>query len=357
MRTLTRACILTVLALAVVSAIAPQALAQTEPPSAGSLDAVAEGNDLRITKAELAESIAARAAQLEEQIYELQRQQLDELIGTRLIEAEARRRGLTSEQLLALEVTARVATVSDNDVEAFIQANRERMPPDVAAARPQVRAYLERTRAAAAREAFVAPLRQRADVRILLTPPAQYRATLELANAPVKGPASATVTIVEFADFNCPYCRSVQSTLEQLLARYPSDVRLVFKHFPLDAIHPTAREAAAASWCAHQQGMFWAFHDAYYAAGASNPNSIDLREVAKRAGLALDLWQGCVISGHGSAGVQADIEQGAHCGVSGTPAFFINGRPLSGALPLEVFSNIVEEELASTRKSEPSRGQ
>ena len=102
-------------------------------------------------------------------------------------------------------------------------------------------------------------------MEVLLKPPPVFRASIEVDGAPIRGPKVAPVTIVEYSDFHCPFCRRVQPTLLQLLAKYPTQVRLIYKHLPLDNLHPQARKFAEASWCAAEQNRFWQFHDAVYA--------------------------------------------------------------------------------------------
>ena len=185
-------------------------------------------------------------------------------------------------------------------------------------------------------------------MQVLLKMPPFYRAPIELAGAPSKGPDGAPVTIVEFSDFHCPYCRGVQSTLDQLLAKYPTQVRLVYKHFPIDSLHPQARRVADASWCAQQQHKFWEFHDAVYAS-APDASAAAIAGFASKAGLDLKAFDACVASGKADPIVQAHIDEGQHYGVSGTPGFFVNGRLLSGAVPLSAFSEVIDEELAASK--------
>ncbi len=180
---------------------------------------------------------------------------------------------------------------------------------------------------------------------MLLKPPPVFRAPIELAGTPSRGPENAKVTVVEFSDFHCPFCKRVQPTLVQLMAKYPKDVRLVYKHMPLDQLHPQARRAAEASWCAQQQGKFWEYHDVLYSGG---PDGTDptLTAAATRVGLNLGAYQQCMASGQAAAAVQKQVEEGVKYGVQGTPGFFVNGRFVNGAVPLDAFVQIVDEELA-----------
>jgi protein-disulfide isomerase len=182
-------------------------------------------------------------------------------------------------------------------------------------------------------------------VEVLLKPPPVFRAAIEVDGAPIRGPKVAPVTIVEYSDFHCPYCRRVQPTLLQLLAKYPTQVRLIYKHLPLDNLHPQARKFAEASWCADQQNRFWQFHDVVYA--QTNPTGVSLSALAGKSGLNVAQFESCVASGKAASIVQAQAEEGARHGVNGTPGFFINGRPLAGAVPYETFVRVIDEELAA----------
>ena len=161
---------------------------------------------------------------------------------------------------------------------------------------------------------------------------------------PGKGSEDAPVTIVEFSDFECPFCSRVVPTLDRISERYGDQVRIVFRQFPLDNLHPNARKAAEASLCAEEQGKFWEMHDAMFA----NQRQLQVAQLKRQAGeLGLDTnaFDECLDSGRHAAQVQADVDAGAGLGVTGTPAFLINGRFLSGAQPFEAFEKVIEDEL------------
>jgi protein-disulfide isomerase len=249
---------------------------------------------------------------------------------------------------VAQEITAHVAAVTQADIDAFIDANRSRIPGDPKALTGQIRAYLEHQRTTERRTAFVSTLRQKSSVAVHLAPPPVFRAEVASDGFPTRGPAQAPVTIVEFSDFHCPYCRAVQPTLTQLLRKYPGKVRLVYRHLPLDGLHPQARHVAEASWCADQQQKFWAFHDQVYAAG---PDASDaaLARLAKASGLDMGEFESCLASGRAREPVQKDVEEGSGHGLTGTPGFFVNGRPLTGNQPLSAFTAIIDEELQAAQ--------
>ena len=163
--------------------------------------------------------------------------------------------------------------------------------------------------------------------------------------APSKGAEKARIKIVKFEDFECPFCRTVQPTLAALLKKYDGKVRLVHKDFPLEAIHPQAQLAAEGARCAGDQRKFWEYHDTLYSK-APKLGSADLKAYAKEIGLDTASFDQCLESGKHKRAVQKDLAEGDKLGLTGTPSFFINGREVSGAQPLEAFAAIIDEELA-----------
>jgi protein-disulfide isomerase len=332
--------------LAVVGCAETQSTAAQEPPATGG-DVLATVNGTPITEGDVRAALGGELARLEAQVYDLKRQQVEALIAERLLDAEAARRGVSRQALEAEEVAAKVTPVTDEELAAFIEANRARIRGDAAALRPQIRAFLEQRKADERRAAVVEGLRASAKVEVSLEPPAPFRATLDIEDAPIRGAEDAPVTIVEFSDFHCPFCRSVQPTLTQLLDRYEGKVRLAYKHLPLDALHPQARRASEASWCAGQQGKFWEFHDTLYREGGSDASDAAMSKVATSVGLDTAAFTACLASGEAARVVERDVAQGTALGLSGTPGFFINGRELNGAQPLEAFVRVIDEELAA----------
>ena len=182
----------------------------------------------------------------------------------------------------------------------------------------------------------------RAEARPARPDPAE-RHEVALDGAPVRGPESAKVTIVEFADFQCPFCTRVNSTLTQIREQYPKDVKLVFKHLPL-RIHPQAPGAHAAAEAAHRQGRFWEMHDKIFAnQGDLAPETFVA--YAGQLGLDVDAFKKDVGSDDVKKRLDADTREAQTLGVSGTPAFFINGKYLAGAQPFEAFKQRIDEEL------------
>jgi protein-disulfide isomerase len=159
----------------------------------------------------------------------------------------------------------------------------------------------------------------------------------------------APVTIVEFSDFHCPFCKRVLPTLDAITQRYGDRVRLVFRDYPLEQLHPGASKAHVAARCANDQGKFWAFHDLLFDKAPRSSDN-DVKAYAQQLGMDVSAFERCLGSGKYEAAIQRDVQEGARLGVTGTPAFFINGRLLSGAQPLEAFTQVIDDELARAKR-------
>ena len=297
---------------------------------------------------EVDRTLGASVVALKEQIFQLRRQRLDALIAEQLLAQEAGQRGISVAELLDREVDSQAAPITETEIERFYDANKARLPALDASLRERIRAHLKDQAAQARRAALVARLRDQSSIAIHLKAPPVYRATLNLDGAPSRGAADAPVMLVKFEDFHCPFCKEAQGILGAIAARYGERVRIVHKDYPIDALHPQARLAHLAARCAHEQGKFWAYHDALYAA-APKASPEDLKSFARLAGVELGRFETCLASGKYAAAIENDIDEGTKAGVSGTPAFFINGRLIGGAQPLEKFVRVIEDELEQRR--------
>jgi protein-disulfide isomerase len=306
---------------------------------------LAEVNGEAITAKDLERALGARLVTLEEQTDNLKRQGLEALIGQRLLAQEAAKRGISVVALLDAEVRAKAAPVTEREIDAFYQANKTRLRGDEATIQQNVRAHLRQQKVAAERARFLESIRSQAKIQVRLQPKPVVRLAVPTEGAPFRGAAEAPVTLVEFSDFQCPFCKRAQQTLARLLERFPGKLRLVYRDFPVDTAHPEARRAAEAARCAHDQGKFWDYHDVLFAKAPRGAPE-DLRRYAEQVGLDMEAFERCVSTGAHRTAVQRDVAEGRRLGIAGTPAFFLNGRPLSGAQPLEAFARVIEEELS-----------
>jgi protein-disulfide isomerase len=305
---------------------------------------LAEVNGETITAAEVERAITPQISKLEEQIYTLKRQRLEALVRDRLLAQEAKRRGISTPALLDREVTAKVSLVTEEEIEASYQAGKARFAGDEERAREQIRTTLQGQKLAAKREEFVKALRARAHIVVMLQAPPVVRAEVGVEGAATKGAAKAPVTIVEFSDFLCPFCKRAQATLAAIETRYGDQVRFVFRDYPIEELHPGATKAAEAARCANEQDKFWPYHDIIFQKVPRTPEELKL--YAAEVGLDVTKFDACLTSGTHAAAVQKDIQEGARLGIDGTPAFFINGRVVKGAQPVEAFAQIIDDELS-----------
>ncbi len=289
------------------------------------------------------DAAAFRGMRLRDAIYEARKAALDTLIGEQLIADEAKRRGVPADTLVARESAATMVPVTDADVEGWFKANQARLNGatfDKVA--PRIRDGLEQQRREEARTRLVDRLRRAASVSVLLEPP---RETITIGpGEPSHGSASAPVQLVVYSDYQCPYCARVEPALEQIKKTYGERVRIVFRDYPLTAIHPRAVDAAKAAHCANEQGRFWDYHRRLFAEQNRMADS-DLLQHATELSLDTARFTACTSGARVAAIVRDNTASGDRLGVSATPAFFVNGRFMAGAQPFEAFQRVIDEEL------------
>jgi protein-disulfide isomerase len=295
----------------------------------------------QISYEELVSAASPQLRPLDMQEYQIKKEVLESLVNQKLLEAEAHKRGVSVDELIDKDVDAKVAEPSDLEVKAFYLGQKDRLNRPLSDIEPQLRTALYQVRIQQARQDYFKSLRESAGIAILLRPP---KMDVKADPGRLRGKPDAPVSIVEFSDFQCPYCQQVEPTLKQLLVKYDGRVSLGYRDFPLP-MHPQAQLAAEASRCAAEQGKFWEYHDLLYA----NPSMLlepGLIENARKLGLDEKDFSSCLKSGKFRNQVQSDSQEGEKAGVKGTPAFFINGIFLSGNEHIAEFSRIIDEELA-----------
>lgn len=334
-------------ALSVTTACATEPATSASPASA---ETVAEFGDSRITAQELDELAAGQLLRLRQQMYQTQRQVLETEIYQRLLEEVAAAEDLAAAEYERRELEGAVTPPTEQQIEQVMNQYRSRLATEDDKAREQVVNYL----AQQAQQAAQADLRKRlfeaAGVRITLEPP-RLEPTVEAYN-PTRGPADAPVTLVEYTDFQCPYCDQVQDTVERIMTVYEGQVRHVFKNLPLP-MHGQADLAAEAGLCAVDQGQFWKLHDWMFA----NKNSLSRDAIVAAAGelgLSTDELVACLDNQTHAPHVQQDMREARSFGITGTPGFLVNGRLVTGAQPFEAFAQIVDEELRKAGVEPPT---
>jgi len=310
-------------------------------PGAATAETLATVGKKTISRSDVEDSVKSELAEVEAARYKALRGGLDELVAMALIEQEAAARGVSVEELTKVEITDKVAKPSDAEIQKVYDDNKEQLqgaPLDQV--KPQIVEYLSRKGTADRQQAYLAELKKKYPTKIELKPP-----TVEVAvgSTPFQGKDKAPITIIEFSDYECPYCKKAEPTIEEVIKVYGDKVRLAYRNYPLP-FHKSAKPAAIAALCANEQGKFWPMHDKLMAATDLTP--ANMQQIATAVGLDRKKFDDCVKDGDKfEADIQKDLAAGQAAGVNGTPAFFINGRLLDGAQPIEKFKEVIDEEL------------
>ena len=284
-------------------------------------------------------------AHVQQEQYESRRRALDSMIGAYLLEQEAARRGTTVEKLLENELPKRMATPSEAQIlEAYAASKLSSQGISLGDARESLTEALSRQQnKSTALARYLDELRSTA--RNLIVAFDAPRQPVRVAPTDrVLGADDAVVTLVEYGDFQCPFCRATTPVIKRLMAEHKGRLRLVWKDSPLPG-HSDARPAAEAARCAADQGKFWDYHDKLY----DNQKSLSkgkLKDYAKQVKLDQAAFESCVNAGTHAKAVETAVDEAAQMGVTATPTIFINGRMVVGALPYDTFERIIQDELS-----------
>jgi protein-disulfide isomerase len=297
------------------------------------------------------------------QLYDLRKQALDEIIDDYLLQQAARKAGLKPHEYLDQQIHLSTPRVSTEEAEKYYSQHKAQIDAQTGVhsfdgIKPRLVAAMQRQQDQEGQEQLIQKLRAENKVTVLLVAP---HVSVASTGHPSTGSASAPVTIVEFGDFQCPFCRAAEDSLEQVRQQYGDKIRLVYLDFPL-GFHPHSMDAARAARCASDQDKFWQFHDALFH-DQKKLDPASLKQTAVKLGLDGNKFNRCFASGQHDAGIRQDVAEGNSLGVTGTPTFFINGRQLVGAQPPPKFDEVIDEELAraqapgSPRQAMSSSGQ
>ena len=322
---------LTILAVGVISsgghfgAMSPETFTVSNP-------IVATVGNRSLTLGEVEKTLALPLYALDEQRHQMLQQAIQRLIDEQLLEEEAVNKGVPLSRLLEV--------ASESDAIARI-AN---LPAPVKRLAGSQTSALDAQEQARIRQALIVSLRRKADVRVTL--PKLELPVLEVdADGDRRlGPDHAPVTIVEFSDFQCPYCQKSVGILKEIRRLYGDRIRLIYRDYP-GPNHPYASPAAVAARCAGEQGKFWEYHDLLFARQSSD-KGWDFISLSKELGLQQSVFDVCLSSGRFRDQVTKDLQDGLKLGITSTPTFFLNGRPLVGAQPLANFQALIDTLLA-----------
>lgn len=280
----------------------------------------------------------ANVARAEQQILETN---LLRLLADKLFEAEAAKQSITKDAFLDKELKGKIEEPSQHEIKAFYDANKARYNQPLEKVTDQIRQYLKAENRNKAMGDLADRLKVNYGVRMLLPP---LREKVGTQGSPSLGPKEAPVTIVVFSDYQSTFCSQLSKTLHQVVSKYGDKVRLVYRQFPLSQMHPFAERAAEASLCAADQNHFWEMNDLLFET-QNELNEKDLKAKASKLKLDSSAFDKCMTSSQYVEKVKQDQREGYTLGVASTPTMFINGRFLSGALPLTAVSKMVDEEI------------
>jgi protein-disulfide isomerase len=326
------------------------ALALALVPAAFAADApLATVGGTSISRAQVEEAVRPKLIEIESERYEALKEGLDQLVAEELLKQEAKARGVTPEQLEKQEIADKVPAPTDAEVQKLFDDNKAQLQGQTLdQLKPRIVEYLKQQKQSERREAYLTELKGKHKTTVALKPPV---VKVDTAGRPAKGGASAPVTIVEFSDYECPFCKRAEDVVDQVVKTYGDRVKVVFRDYPLP-MHRNARLAHEAANCAAAQGTdkFWKYHATLF--GNQQALTEDkLKAYAGQVGLDQAKFDDCLAKKPHKAAIDKDIADGQKVGVTGTPAFFINGRMLSGAQPFEKFKEVIDEELASAKSS------
>ena len=309
-------------------------------------DVVATVGDKKITRAQLEDEIRAKLIELDNQRYDALREGLDGMIAQELLKREAAARGTTPEALTTEEIEKKAPEPSDADIQKVYDENKAQLGGQtLEQIKPRIVQYLKGQKQDERRTAFIAELKKKYPTAVALKPPV---VDVAAAGRPERGPKNASVTIIEFSDYQCPFCQKAEDVVDQVMKTYADKIRLVYRDYPLP-FHPNARPASEAAACANAQGKFWEYHAKLFHGDGLEPEK--LKTYADQVGLDRKKFDDCLEKKPFKAEIDKDVKDGEKAGVNGTPAFFINGRMLSGAQPFEKFKEVIDDELATATKS------
>jgi predicted DsbA family dithiol-disulfide isomerase len=281
------------------------------------------------------------------QLYNARRAVIDQMVDEYLLQQAADRQKLSVTAYLKREVDDKAAAeVNEAAARKFYDENKDKIPALKTAGsfdkiKARLIAALRQQAAQQKRAELLSNLRSHSHVRVLLEAP---RMEVASGGHPARGPGNAAVTIVEFGDFQCPFCRAAESTVKAIRLKYGDRVQLVYVDFPL-SFHNHSMDAANAARCAGEQGKFWQYHDVLFA-DQSKLAPADLKVTAKKLGLDTTKFDTCLDQARYESAINRDVELGHKLNVTDTPAFFIDGRPLEGAQPEAKFIEVIDDELA-----------
>ena len=297
-----------------------------------------------ISSDSLYKGIESEIYEQEKKLFDLKMDKIKAVILEKLVNSDPRKKNLTNDQFLEQYITKGLK-VKKEQIDAFIKERNIPKEHQTAELSKRVEKFLMIDEKKKAVDRWVAEKTAKMDIEVYLKEPMRPTFNVNIGDAPIAGGKDAKVTIVEFSDFQCPFCSKGAKIVDKLKKKYGNKIKVAFKNFPLP-FHNQAKGAAVAGLCANDQGSdkFWKMHDMMF----ENQTKLDktgLKELAKQAKLDLKKFSECLDKNTYLAKVDQDMNEGKKVGVKSTPTFFVNGMLINGAQPVEVFSELIDKEL------------
>lgn len=339
----------TSVALIAIVVIACQKTVESKPnfifKPAPSQDIVATINGEQIHEKDFVKGIESELYEAEQKVYEIKYNRLQTMIMEKFMSQDPNKKNLTNDQFMD-QYIAKSVKISDSEVEKFIkdrQIPKDQVNPEIKA---RIVDFLTIEEKRKAMDKWIADKTKKSPVEIYIKKPELPVFEVTVGDAPFKGGADAKVTIVEFSDFQCPFCSKGAQVLTDLEKKYGNKIKIAFKNYPLP-FHAQAKTAAVAALCANEQSSkhFWKMHDAMFA-DQTKLDVENLKATAKKVGLKETEFKNCLESDKFKSKVESDLNEGQALGLKSTPTFYVNGKLITGAQPIEVFSEVIDQELA-----------
>ncbi len=301
--------------------------------------------DKVISKDDLFKGIESELYEAEMKVFELKMNKMKARVLEVFMEQDTNKKDLTNDQYLEKYITSGIK-ISKEKIDAFVKEKnipKEHLNDQM---KQRIQQYLLIEEKKIAIDTWLAKKTKKTPVEIYFKEPTRPMFNVTAGDAPFMGAADAKVEIVEFSDFQCPFCSKGAGVVHDLKKKYGNKVKVVFKNFPLP-FHNHAKKAAEAGLCVHEQdkAKFWTMHDAMFA-DQTKLDREGLVNSAKALKIDVDKFTKCLDSGKFTAKVESTMEEGKTIGVKSTPTFFVNGMMINGAHPVEVFSELIDQELA-----------
>ncbi|HVA82151.1 MAG TPA: thioredoxin domain-containing protein [Candidatus Binataceae bacterium] len=295
----------------------------------------------KITQADVDAKIKPQMAAIEGKIFDLKHDAIEQLADQYLLEQAAASQHMSVDEYVQKNILAHTPKVTEAEAKQYFDAHKGASTVKFSDIKDRLISMMQNQRDIQQRDKALAGLRKSEPLKIMLKAP---RTEVSSAGRPALGPANAPVTIIEFSDFQCPFCGRAEPTVKEIIRKYGDKVRLVYVDFPLP-MHNHALDAAKAGQCAAQQEKFWPYHDQLFA-NQSKLAPADLKAAAQKVGLDTAKFNACFDQAKTEGTVQRELQQGKQLGIDGTPTFYINGRQVVGAQPMDSFSQVIDDELS-----------